>query len=289
MKPLFEDIFIPSADGLRLHARVYGDAYRGKVPVVCLPGLTRNAQDFHDLAVLLSDEEHRRRVIVIDYRGRGGSAYDPDWLHYTVPVEAVDVRQMLKALGVFEACIVGTSRGGLITMALAVTHPILIKACVLNDIGPVIEAKGLERIASYVGKGSLPKDWDEAVLKLKASNADFADLTEAEWRAFADIVFEETAEGWQLRYDAALGNTLLGLDFSKPLPTAWSLFEALRAVPVLVLRGENSDLLSEETLNEMAARHGGMESLRVPNEGHAPFLGREVTASVIADFLGRVG
>jgi pimeloyl-ACP methyl ester carboxylesterase len=289
MKPLFEDIFIPSADGLRLHARVYGDAYRGKAPVVCLPGLTRNAQDFHDLAVLLSDEEHRRRVIVIDYRGRGGSAYDSDWLHYTVPVEAVDVRQMLKALGVFEACIVGTSRGGLITMALAVTQPILIKACVLNDIGPVIEAKGLERIASYVGKGSLPKNWDEAVLKLKASNADFTDLAEAEWRDFAEIVFQETAEGWQLRYDAALGNTLLGLDFSKPLPTAWSLFEALRAVPVLVLRGENSDLLSEETLNEMAARHGGMESLRVPNEGHAPFLGREVTASVIADFLGRVG
>ena len=289
MSTLFDNIYLPSADGLRLHALVYGDAHRGTTPVVCLPGLTRNAQDFHDLAVLLSDAEHRRRVIVIDYRGRGGSAYDPDWHHYTVTVEAVDVRQMLKALGVLEAFIVGTSRGGLITMVLAVTHPILIKACVLNDIGPVIEAKGLERIASYVGKGSLPKDWDEAVLKLKASNADFTDLAEIEWRAFATLVFQETAEGLQLRYDAALGNTLLGLDFSKPLPTAWPLFDALATVPVLVLRGENSDLLSEETLDEMAKRHGGMESLTVPNEGHAPFLGREATAGVIADFLGRVG
>ena len=285
----FDDIYIPSTDGLRLHARIYGDANCAKVPVVCLPGLTRNAQEFHVLAERLAAPPHSRRVIVMDYRGRGGSAYDPDWQHYTVPVEAVDARQMLAALGVKQAIFIGTSRGGLITMLLAVTHGNLIKACVLNDIGPVIELKGLERIASYVGKGTMPRNWAEAVEKLKASNVDFADLTDAEWRDFADIVFVEAADGLRLRYDPTLGNALADIDFTKPLPAAWPLFDALGAVPVLAIRGMNSDLLSDETLAEMAGRHPTMEIARVPNEGHAPFLGRARIAGIIADFVTRVG
>ena len=239
----FDDIYIPSTDGLRLHARIYGDANCAKVPVVCLPGLTRNAQDFHVLAERLAAPPHSRRVIVMDYRGRG----------------------------------------------LAVTHGNLIKACVLNDIGPVIELKGLERIASYVGKGTMPRNWAEAVEKLKASNVDFADLTDAEWRDFADIVFVEAADGLRLRYDPTLGNALADIDFTKPLPAAWPLFDALGAVPVLAIRGMNSDLLSDETLAEMAGRHPTMEIARVPNEGHAPFLGRARIAGIIADFVTRVG
>ena len=289
MSAIFDDFYLPSTDGLRLHARIYGDANRVQVPVVCLPGLTRNAQDFHALAERLAAAPNSRRVIVIDYRGRGGSAYDPDWQHYTVPVEAVDVRQILAALGVKQAIFIGTSRGGLITMLLAVTHGNLIKACILNDIGPFIEIKGLERIASYVGKGTLPRDWADAVSKLKSSNADFTDLTEAEWRDFADIVYVEGVDGLRLRYDPALGNTLTGIDFAKPLPAAWPLFDALGAVPVLAIRGVNSDLLSEETLAEMARRHEAMEIMRVPHEGHAPFLGREQLAGVIAEFVTRVG
>ena len=289
MKHPFDDIYIPSTDGLRLHARIYGDTNRAEVPVVCLPGLTRNAQDFHVLAERLAAPPHSRLVIVIDYRGRGGSAYDPDWQHYTVPVEAVDVRQMLAAFGVKQAIFIGTSRGGLITMLLAVTHKNLIKACVLNDIGPVIEIKGLARIASYVGKGTMPRNWAEAVEKLKASNADFTDLTNAEWRDFADIVFVEAVDGLRLRYDPTLGNALADIDFTKPLPAAWPLFDALGAVPVLAIRGMNSDLLSDETLAEMAKRHPTMEIARVPNEGHAPFLGRARIAGVIADFVTRVG
>jgi len=285
----FDDIYIPSADGLRLHARIYGDANRAQVPVVCLPGLTRNAQDFHALAERLAEAPCSRRVIAIDYRGRGGSAYDPDWQHYTVPVEAMDVRQMLAALGVKEAVFIGTSRGGLITMLLAITQNNLIKACILNDIGPVIEIKGLERIASYVGKGTMPMNWAEAVEELKASNADFTDLTDREWRDFSDIVFEEMVDGLRLSYDPALGNTLTGIDFSKPLPSAWPLFEALGTAPVLAIRGVNSDLLSADTLAEMANRHPTMEIALVPHEGHAPFLGRERMAGVIADFVTRVG
>ena len=285
----FDDLYLPSSDGLLLHARLYGDSYRDRAPIVCLPGLTRNAQDFHALATYLAGDDHRRRVIVIDYRGRGGSTYDPDWSHYAIPVEAVDVRQMLAALRINHANFVGTSRGGLITMLLAITYPSIIKSCIINDIGPIIEVKGLERIASYVGKGSMPKNWDEAVTTLRASNADFTDLSDQEWRDFAEVVFVEGTSEMRLSYDPALGNTLTGLDFSKPFPHAWPLFEALRPVPVLAIRGENSDLLSDETVSEMAARHSSMETLLVPHEGHAPFVGRDATARVIADFLARVG
>ncbi len=285
----FDDFYMPSSDGLRLHARLYGEADGDRVPLVCLPGLTRTAQDFHAMAEILSSDPYHRRVVVVDYRGRGGSAHDPDWRHYSVPVEAVDVRQMLATLGIKQAVFVGTSRGGLITMLLAITQNSLIKASVINDIGPVIEVTGLQRIESYVGKGTMPKDWGEAVERLRASNADFTDLTEAEWLDFAGIVYEKGADGFRLAYDPALGKTLIGIDFSKPLPPAWPMFEALRSVPVLAIRGENSDLLSEETLAEMGKRHGNLEIVRVPGEGHAPFLGRERTARAIADFVMRMG
>jgi pimeloyl-ACP methyl ester carboxylesterase len=285
----FDDFYLPSSDGLRLHARVYGEANRDTVPVVCLPGLTRNAHDFHDLAVKLSGDGFNRRVIVMEYRGRGQSDDDPDWRHYTIPVEAVDVRQMLAALGVTTAVMVGTSRGGLITMLLAVTHPAVIKACILNDIGPVIEIKGLARIAGYVGKGAMPKDWVEAVERLRAANPDFTDLTDAEWDGFARLVFVEDGIGFRLSYDPALGNTLAGIHATQTIPPAWPLFDALASVPMMVLRGQNSDLLSEATLAEMAKRHEGLEALTVPNEGHAPFVGRGATAEAVARFVMRVG
>ncbi len=286
----FLDLFMPSSDGIRLHARIYGSDNGNAVPVVCLPGLTRNAHDFHDLAMRVSANELRRRIIVIEYRGRGQSERDPDWRHYTVAVEATDIRQMLKALRITRAIFVGTSRGGLITMALAATAPQLIKACVLNDIGPVIETGGLQRIASYVGKGTMPKDWDEAVNRLKGSNTEFTDLSDEEWQAFARSVFAEQDDGrLVLSYDPAIGNSLAAIDFTKPFPSAWPLFELLKIYPVLTLRGENSDLLSDATLAEMKQRHRTMEMLVVPREGHAPFVGREHTARAIEDFVERVG
>jgi pimeloyl-ACP methyl ester carboxylesterase len=280
---------ILSSDGIRLHARIYGETSHRGLPVVCLPGLTRNADDFHALALHLSEAKHGRRVIVLDYRGRGDSEFDPDWHHYTVAVEAVDVRQILKSLRVNEAIFIGTSRGGLITMALAVTLPSLVRASVLNDIGPVIEVEGLKRIASYVGKGGMPADWADAVKRLKFSNSDFTNLSEAEWFDFARVVYRETADGaLKLSYDPALSNGLAGLDLSKPLPSAWPMFEALSHIPVMVLRGANSDLLSEATLGEMARRHPNLVKVEIEQEGHAPFVGRPKAAEAIAEFIGRI-
>ncbi|MFM8607850.1 MAG: alpha/beta fold hydrolase, partial [Hyphomicrobiales bacterium] len=183
----------------------------------------------------------------------------------------------------------GTSRGGLITMLLGVTAPELIEAVILNDIGPVLEIAGLQRIATYVGKGAMPKTMEEALQRIKDTNPDFTDLDESEWRHLTKMSFRETGSGSvSLTYDAALSRGFLALDFSKPQPTLWPLFDALKAVPVMVIRGENSDLLSEVTVNAMIERHPNCVSFTAAKEAHAPLLGREMTAAAIVAFIAKV-
>ena len=279
-------IYLSSSDGMRLYARVYGDPASTKLPIVCLPGLTRNADDFDAIANELVARDPALKIIALDYRGRGRSQFARDASHYSVAVEAVDVRQVLAALGITRAIFIGTSRGGLITMLLALTAPELIEAVILNDIGPVLETAGLLRIASYVGKGALPKTMDEARARIKETNPDFTDLTEEEWDQLTRMSFRETStSGVALTYDAALSRGFLALDFSKPQPTLWPLFDALKPVPALVIRGENSDLLSEATVKEMVTRHPQCSYFTASNEAHAPLLCRARTVEVIFRFI----
>ncbi len=148
----YADLFVSAFDGLKLYARDYGSRHAPALPVVCLPGLARNSADFHDLALALSRDERRpRRVLSLDYRGRGRSDYDRNWRNYDLKVELDDVLQVLTVAGIHEAAVIGASRGGLIAMALAAERPALLRGVVLNDIGPVIEGKGLARIRGYVG------------------------------------------------------------------------------------------------------------------------------------------
>lgn len=282
-------IYLSSSDGIRLYARVYGDLTSSKLPIVCLPGLTRNADDFVAMAQALIARDQKRKIVALDYRGRGRSQYARDAAHYSIAVEAVDVRQVLAALGIKRAIFIGTSRGGLITMLLGVTAPELIEAVILNDIGPVLEIAGLQRIATYVGKGAMPKTMEEALQRIKDTNPDFTDLDESEWRHLTKMSFRETGSGSvSLTYDAALSRGFLALDFSKPQPTLWPLFDALKAVPVMVIRGENSDLLSEVTVNAMIERHPNCVSFTAAKEAHAPLLGREMTAAAIVAFIAKV-
>lgn len=279
--------FVRASDGLELHVRVYGAAPDRAWPVVCLPGLARNAQDFHDLALILSRDEARpRRVLALDYRGRGRSGRDADWRNYAIPVETQDVLAVLAALDVGEAAFVGTSRGGLITMALAAARPALLKAVVLNDIGPVIEGKGLIRIRGYVGKLPTPKSWDEAIDALqRLQGAQFPGLDREGWMALARGTWIEGEDGkLALAYDPALMKTLEALDLERSPPPLWPLFEGLAYAPVLTIRGENSDLLSQATLAEMAKRHAALETETVAGEGHAPLL-RGALARRIAEFI----
>ncbi len=261
--------FTLAGDGLNLHWLEWPNAAPA-TPVVCLPGLSRTANDFEALAARLSSE---RRVLALDYRGRGLSSHDNDWTHYNLMVESADILAVLDAAGISEAIFVGTSRGGLHTMILAVTQPQRLRAAVLNDIGPVLDLRGMARIRSYIGKLPPPGSWADAVDVAKTTlGPHFNGLGPLDFETWAHQTFAETAGVFSARYDPALMKTLESLDLTAPLPDMWPQFEALKEVPVLVLRGENSDLLSPETLTEMSRRHPRLDSFIVPGQGHAPLL-----------------
>lgn len=286
----YAELIVSAADGLRLFARDYGPRVSEALPVVCLPGLSRNSADFHELALALSGDPHRpRRVLALDYRGRGRSEYDPDPRNYDIRVELGDVLQVLAAAGVAEAILVGTSRGGLITMAMAAARPALLRGAVINDIGPVIEADGLRRIRGYVGKLPVPTGPAHAVEIAKTlMGAQFGGLDEDDWRIFAQATWAETDGRLAATYDPTLLKALETLDPDAPLPVLWPLFQGLRSVPLLVLRGANSDILSAATVQAMAAAHPNLEAVTLPGQGHAPLLHRGDAIAPIRGFIARV-
>ncbi|HZH50398.1 MAG TPA: alpha/beta hydrolase [Microvirga sp.] len=272
MNGRFRDLFVSAADGLRLYARDYGPEIGDALPVVCLPGLARTSEDFHELAVALSEDEARpRRVLALDHRGRGRSDWDKDWRNYDVRMELNDTLQVLIAAGIDGAVFVGTSRGGLITMALGAIRPTLLRGAVLNDVGPVIEGKGLVRIRGYVGKLPQPRTMQEAGQILKRmSDAQFPRFTDEQWERLARGTWHEKDGRLALRYDPSLMKTLEAIDLEMPLPVLWPLFEGLAPIPVLAIRGGNSDLLSAETLRLMQEKHPRLKAITVPDQGHAP-------------------
>lgn len=283
----FSDFFYAAPDGLSLHARIYGEANSGHWPVVCLPGLTRNCRNFHELALYLSMRA-KRKVVVFDYRGRGQSAYDADIGHYNIGIEAGDILAGLAALSIEEAAFIGTSRGGLIVHVLGAMRPAGLKAIVLNDIGPVIEPQGLAHIRSYLDPMPRPKTYAEVVRDLRSIHGpDFPALTDADWERMASALYRETKEGFLPDFDPKLVDTLAGLDLTQPLPDLWPQFDALAAVPMLVIRGAHSKLLSAETLEQMRTHHADIETITVDGQGHAPFLESGILTGRIAGFFER--
>ncbi|MER9265659.1 MULTISPECIES: alpha/beta hydrolase [unclassified Mesorhizobium] len=283
----FSDFFYAAPDGLSLHARIYDEANSGHWPVVCLPGLTRNCRDFHELALYLS-VQGKRKVVAFDYRGRGQSAYDADIGHYNIGIEAGDILAGLAALSIEEAAFIGTSRGGLIIHVLGAMRPAVLKAIVLNDIGPVIESQGLAHIRSYLDPMPRPKTYAEVVRDLRSIHGpDFPALTDADWERMASAFYREAKEGFLPDFDPKLVDTLAGLDLTQPLPDLWPQFDALAAVPMLVIRGANSKLLSAETLEQMRTGHADIETITVDGQGHAPFLESGILTGRIAGFFER--
>jgi len=281
--------FITAPDGLRLHARCYGRASAPGTPVVCLPGLARTSADFDVLATALSrDGPHPRRVIALDYRGRGLSQYDRDPANYSLPVELADVLAVATALETLPAIFIGTSRGGILTMLLAAVRPSAIAGAVLNDIGPVIEPQGLMRIKSYVGKLPQPRTFEEGgdILR-RLFHSQFPRLGPDDWLAAARRMFKEENGRLVTTYDPKLATTLKGIDLEQQIPALWKEFDALANVPVMVVRGANSDILSATTVDSMQARHPALERLQVPDQGHAPLLADIDTIGRIAAFVSR--
>lgn len=283
--------FVSAPDGLRLRYVEYGSALDAGAPVVCLPGLTRAAEDFEPLARALAyGGRKRRRVLALDYRGRGGSEWDRKWENYSVAVENADILSLLDATEVHQAIVVGTSRGGLHAMTFAATRPTLLTAVVLNDIGPVVEPLGLIRIKGYVGKMPQPRNWDEAIDIVKATmSAHFRDLSPRDWEGYARRTFEEKNGRFVGRFDPKLAKTLAEVGPDMKRIELWPQFEAMAQVPTLAIRGENSDILSAETLEEMTRRRPLCESWVVPGQGHAPLLTDSVTIERIRTFVERVG
>lgn len=273
------DLFVSAADGLKLYGRDYGPLASPALPVVCLPGLARTSADFGELALALAQDDRRpRRVLAVDYRGRGRSEWDRDWRRYDLKVEADDLLQVLAAAGIHQAVVIGTSRGGLLAMLLSALRPTVLRGVVLNDVGPALEAKGLVRIRSYVGKLPNPRDWaDAADILRRLFDAQFPALEDRDWEAMARATWTEKDGRLAGTHDPALAKTLEGLDLETAVPTLWPLFEGLTRVPVLVLRGERSDLLSAETVEAMGRIHPNLETAVVPGQGHAPLLsGRDL-------------
>lgn len=286
----FRDIFFAGEDGLRLHARDYPPAAseaNERLPILCLPGLSRNARDFHQLALMLTQRQTgARRVIAVDYRGRGLSQYDPEPANYNVMVECRDVITLCDTLGLKRCLFIGTSRGGLILHVMAALRPDLIAATVLNDIGPEIEARGLMEIRDYLGRRSTFPSFEAAADGLAALHgAAFPALARADWLDMAHALYADREGSLAADFDPALSEQLRAIDFRKPLPTLWPQFENLAEKPVLVIRGEHSTLFSARTLQSMIEGRTTVRAQTAQGQGHAPLLHHQDVFPTLAAFL----
>jgi pimeloyl-ACP methyl ester carboxylesterase len=284
-----ENFFYESSDRLRLYARLHGSPHQARLPVVCLPGLTRNSRDFSKLSFHLTQKSQApRQVIAFDYRGRGQSQHDADWRNYTIQTELADTLIGLAKLGIDRAFFVGTSRGGLITQVLATTRPSLIAGSVLNDIGPVIEPEGLALIRAYLSQSTWVESRAAAIAVQKRTHGSaFPALTDADWEGMADGIYRVEKGRLRPDYDPDLVQTLTINDPNQPLPQLWKEFDALAARPVLAIRGANSRLLSAATLAEMARRGSRVQIITVEGQGHAPLLHTAGLPQLVDAFLQR--
>jgi pimeloyl-ACP methyl ester carboxylesterase len=282
----WRDVWVRAPDGLDLYARDYGPPHGGPTPVLCLSGLTRNSKDAQPFAEHIAPT---RRRIAPDYRGRGRSAYAPDWSSYSVEVEMADVVALLDKLGLDKVVVVGTSRGGLIAMLMAALHRDRLAGVLLNDIGPVLEPAGLLRIRRYLGRRLRVTTWRGAVAGLKRDNPGFESLEEAQWLAFARRVYRDEGGRPALDYDPDLRRT-----FPTPariaasaVPPMWDLLTGLEGLPVAALRGEHSDLLSAQTHARMAETVEKLDAVTVRNRGHSPFLDEPESVAAVHRLLAR--
>ena len=277
----YRDGYFRVRDGLKLHYRDYPGA-ADRLPLLCLPGLTRNARDFEAFA-----EAHslNRRVIALDFRGRGLSEHDPVAARYTPPTYAADVIELLDQLGVARAIFVGTSLGGLVTMAIAATAPQRIAAAILNDVGPELDQRGLDRIQAYVGKDVRFQTWEEAATVIAGNQRHaFPDYGPDEWLRTARRHCREREGEIGFDYDMAIGDVF---KTAGPTPTIdmWPLFAALARKPLLVVRGELSELLSASAFERMRQAAPAAQFVEVPGTGHAPMLDEPEAAEAIDEFL----
>ncbi|HYL01146.1 MAG TPA: alpha/beta hydrolase [Steroidobacteraceae bacterium] len=275
-----------SHEGLRLFARVYPAPGAAAPTVVCLHGLMRTGRDFEDLAAHLAAHS---RVIVPDVRGRGRSARDPNFNNYQIPVYLADLQRLLTGLAAARVTLIGTSMGGLMAMVLAAIEPLAVAGIVLNDVGPEVDRSGLERIRGYAGKGPPVRDWAGALAQVRAVYGPaLPGLDEARLMKLARAGYREDEQGVpQPDADPLIAEPLK--DTSKAAPDLWPLWAAIAKVPMLAIRGAQSDILSAATLARMQREKPDLSTLTVANRGHAPLLDEPECVAAIDEFLAATG
>ncbi|XUU60916.1 alpha/beta fold hydrolase [Erythrobacter sp. HA6-11] len=288
---LYREHIYRSADGsLDVFARDYpaDEAGADRVPLLMMHGLTRNSADFEPLIALLG--AGTRRMIVPDQRGRGLSQYDPDPANYRPDVYAADMWALLDGLGIDEVVCIGTSMGGLISMVMGAQAPERVHGIVLNDVGPEVSEEGLERIRGYVGPAEPIADWGDAAARCAAINGSaLLGFTPDDWMAFAKRTCRELPDCTvEFAYDPAISQGMAEDDTATVPPDLWALWDALQTIPILSIRGALSDILTTETVMQMAKRRAGdMAYVEVPDRGHAPILDEPIAAAAISGFLAR--
>lgn len=279
----FQDVWFETDDGLQLYARDYQNQ-GASLNLLCMHGLTRNSADFEALC------EHfypRYRMIVPDQRGRGRSDFDPDPDNYHPATYIQDMFRLIARLQLDNLVLVGTSMGGLMAMLMAGFLPGKLKGVVLNDVGPVVEAEGIKRIQGYVGRGGPVTNWSQAVAQARAINeAALPDYSDSDWQAFARKLYREDEQGNPvLNYDPAIAEMMnQGQEQAVP-PDLWPAFEALNAVPCLVIRGEHSDILSRDCVAEMKRRKPDLQTAEISRRGHTPMLDEAESIAAMESFL----
>lgn len=275
-----------SNDGLRLHYRDYAGGPDGRPPILCLPGLTRNARDFEDLADRLAPDW---RLIAVEFRGRGESAYAKDPMSYVPLTYVQDVEALIRELGLTAFVSIGTSLGGLVTMLMAGAERERLKGVVLNDVGPALEQAGLQRIRAYVGRGGSWPTWLHAARALAEGNRQvYPDYEIEDWLKMAKRLYRLSSSGRIVAdYDSRIAEPMrlpggeAGIDM-------WPALDALRDVPALILRGEKSDILAPATVQRMHRMLPNSEAVTVPDVGHAPHLTEPAAFSAIERLLAKV-
>lgn len=291
MKSQGQDFHYRSDDGLQLYCRVFagdegasGDS--STIPtVICLPGLTRNSRDFIELATHLQRDY---RVLCPDLRGRGRSGYDPHWENYQPNSYCADIAALLRAQQVRSAAIIGTSLGALLSMLLALQHPGIVRGIVLNDAGPEVDPAGAKRIAGYVGRQARVSSWEDAAAQVRATySAALPGLTAEQWLSYTKQSYREREDGIPVP-DSDPNIGLLFRSGEATPPNLWPVFSQLHALPMLVIRGAMSDILSAATVKRMAREKPDLQQLTIANRGHAPLLNEPGCVAAIDDFLQKI-
>lgn len=282
----WRDCYFESPDGLRLYYREYPAPDTGRLPVVCLPGLTRNSRDFESLALRM--QRAGRRVLSPDLRGRGRSQYDPNWTNYHPGTYLGDIEALQAAAGAGRTVVVGTSLGGILAMLIAATRPAAIAGAVLNDVGPEIAPEGLQRISQYVGRAEPVRSWEEAAAQTRATyGLALPDLGDHDWLVHARRSYVEVDGVPRLDMDPMIGEAVRNAP-AAAAPDLWTVFGALAPLPVLALRGELSDVLSAGTFERMGREKPDLRRVTVPRRGHVPLLDEPECVAAIDEFLATV-